>query len=279
MRGKTAGVRKKLKIYLPFTSNEIKRNMAYKGAFYLFVFCTTFSSFINFFLWKAIYGSAQNAILGGMSWDEMVVYVFMSYVTSTLIMVGISENVSEDVVKGTVAMNLIKPIDYRTSLIFQALGTSIYRFFVPSVLVWTGVEVYRVAVMKGELPSPLTVLLYLCSMLFSFLLYVLFDFCFGMIAFFTTYIFGLSMAKAAFLAFLTGQLIPLSFFPEAVQKVFEFLPFSSMVYTPVMIYLGKYSGQELLFVLGRQLIWIAALYGLGSLIWRRVTRRLVVLGG
>ena len=30
-------MKKKLRIYLPFASNELKRQMAYKGAFYLFL--------------------------------------------------------------------------------------------------------------------------------------------------------------------------------------------------------------------------------------------------
>ena len=110
-------------------------------------------------------------------------------------------------------------------------------------------------------------------------IYVLFDFCFGMIAFFTTYIFGLRMAKNALLSFLTGQLIPISLFPLAAQKVFDFLPFSSMVYTPVMVYLGKYQEADLAWALGRQAIWVVLLYLLGSIIWKKVTKRLVVLGG
>ena len=57
------------------------------------------------------------------------------------------------------------------------------------------------------------------------------------------------------------------------------MPFSSMIYTPVMIYLGKYSGQELLFAMGRQFVWIVILYWLGNVIWAKVTKRLVVLGG
>ena len=108
---------------------------------------------------------------------------------------------------------------------------------------------------------------------------ILFDFCFGMIAFFTTYIFGMLMAKSALLSFLTGQLIPISLFPEVFQKIFDFLPFSSMVYTPVMIYLGKYTGETLAFALGRQFFWVVCLYVLGSVIWKQVTKRLVVLGG
>jgi ABC-2 type transport system permease protein len=52
-----------------------------------------------------------------------------------------------------------------------------------------------------------------------------------------------------------------------------------MIYAPVMIYLGKYQGAELAWVLLRQLAWVLILYGLGTLIWNRVTKRLVVLGG
>ena len=52
-----------------------------------------------------------------------------------------------------------------------------------------------------------------------------------------------------------------------------------MVYTPVMIYLGKYDSAQLMFVMLRQAAWIVILYALGSLIWRQVTKRLVVLGG
>ena len=272
-------MKKLFKVYIPFTVNEIKVNLAYPASFYLFILCTMFGSFINYFLWMAIYGSASGATLGGLTRGEMVVYVFMSYVTSSLTMISISENVSEDVVKGTVSMNLIKPIDYRLSLIFMAFGNVIYRFFAPCILVWVGLEYYKVVFLGMEITSIYNIVLYIISLIFSFTLYVLFDFCFGMIAFFTTYIFGMAMAKEALLRFLTGQLIPLTFFPEIVQRIFDFMPFSSMVYTPVMIYLGKYSGNELMFVLARQLVWILIHDILGRIIWKKVTKRLVVLGG
>ena len=269
---------KSLKIYLPFASNELKRMLAYKGAFYLFILISLFKSFISYYLWMAVYGSSDKGVLGGLSQSEMVVYVFMVYVTSC-VMVSISDWISDDVIKGTVAMNLIKPIDYRLSLIFRAMGDMVYRFLAPSVLIWIGVEVYKVTVLGLAPVTAGRIILYLISCMMSFLIYVLFDFCFGMIAFFTTYILGMMMVQEALLSFLTGQLIPISFFPGAVQNIFEFLPFSSMIYTPVMIYLGKYSGQMLGFALLRQAVWVVILYVLGSLIWKKVTKRLVVLGG
>lgn len=268
-----------IRIYLPFATNELKRNMAYKGAFYLWIFISLFSSFISYFLWQAVYGSSQNATLGGLTQNEMVVYVFMVYVTSSMTMITISDWVSDDVVKGTVAMQLIKPIDYRMSLIAKAVGVMIYRFLAPGVFVWVGLEIYKVCVLKMEVISLQTFLVYIVSCIMSFLISVLFDFCFGMVAFFTTYIFGMLMAKEAILSFLCGQLIPLSFFPQSIWRIFEFLPFPSMVYTPVMIYLGKYTGMELAMALFKQALWVVILYVLGSLIWKQVTKRLIVLGG
>lgn len=272
-------MRKLLRTYLPFVANEVKTQLAYRGAFYLWAFISLFSSFISYFLWMAIYGSSKSGVIGNLTQDEMVVYIFMVYITSSLVSISVSTWVGYDVVEGRVAMNLMKPIDYRASLIAQALGDMLYHLVVPSVFIWIGIEAYKVFVLDMPLVSLPTLLLYICSVLMSFLLYVLFDFCFGMVAFFTTYIFGLRMAKTALLSFLTGQLIPISLFPEVVQRIFDCFPFSSMIYTPVMIYLGKYTGQELIFALVRQFIWIFILYWLGSWIWKKVTKRLVVLGG
>lgn len=270
---------KRLRIYLPFAVNEIKTQMAYKGAFYLFILISTFGSFVSYFLWSAIYSSSSGGLLGGLTHDEITVYIFMVYVTGSAVTVSISDWVSDDVVKGTVAMHLIKPIDYRMSLVVRALGQMVYRFLVPAVFIWAGLELYKYFVLGLPFTGLANIGLYIVSCAMSFLIYVLFDFCVGMIAFFTSYVFGLFLVKEALLSFLTGQLIPLSFFPEAVQRIFDFLPFSSMIYTPVMIYLGKYQPSELAFVLLRQAVWVLALYAFGTFVWKRVTRRLEVLGG
>lgn len=49
--------------YLPFAVNELKRPLAYEASFFLFIFISTFGSFISYFLWMAIYGSANGQAL------------------------------------------------------------------------------------------------------------------------------------------------------------------------------------------------------------------------
>ena len=63
-----------LKVYWPFTENELKRNLAYKGSFYLFMLCSCFGAFISYYLWMAIYGSSSTGVLGGFTKNEMVIY-------------------------------------------------------------------------------------------------------------------------------------------------------------------------------------------------------------
>ena len=272
-------MRKFLRIYTPFTLNEIKAQLSYRGALLLFFFCGILSSFIAYYLWIAIYDSSTSGVIEGLTKNQMILYVFMSYITSNLALWGISEDISEDVVQGRIALNLIKPMDYRISMIFKAIGIFMYRFFIPCIFLWLGLELYQYFFLTHSFTPLPNILFYLVSVILSFFIHVLFDFCFSMISFFTTYIFGLKMIKDALLSFLSGALIPIRFFPPLLRKVFHFLPFSSMIYTPVMIYIGGYTQNEIVQYIGLQFVWIVVLYMTGSIIWKQVTKRLVVLGG
>lgn len=114
----------------------------------------------------------------------MVVYIFMSYVTTAIATVGISDEIADGVMEGSVVMTLLKPIDYRISLIFKALGEAMYRFLAPAVFIWIGLEVYKTTVLGLGVTPIRNILLYIVSTVMSFFIYVLFDFCFGMVAFY-----------------------------------------------------------------------------------------------
>ncbi|MDD7266670.1 MAG: ABC-2 family transporter protein [Lachnospiraceae bacterium] len=272
-------MKRKLKVYLPFSVNVFKTQLSYPAAFYVFILISLFAVFVSYALWRAIYAGSGRGVLGGFTETEMIRYIFMSYVTNSIVAVSIMEDVGRDVVRGEVAIYLIKPLDYRLSLIAKAFGMMVYRFLLPGIWIWIGIEVYLMNVKAAAVITPSAIILFPVSCLLSFLIYVLFDFCFGMIAFYTTHIFGMYMVKNAVVGLLSGSLLPLTFFPPVLQQILGLLPFSSMVYTPLMLYLGKLSGAELQSALLRQVIWLVVLYGLGSLIWRRVTGRLVILGG
>ena len=68
--------------------------------------------------------------------------------------------------------------------------------------------------------------------------------------------------------FLTGVIVPFTFFPEWFQQVVAWLPFQAISYVPVTIYLGKRPGDRTLArpaaaggLGGRPLRWPAAWSG------------------
>ena len=89
----------------------------------------------------------------------------------------------------------------------------------------------------------------------------------------------MNILKNSIINFLSGMLIPLAFMPDFLRKTLEYMPFSSMNYTPVMIYMGKYSIYETVFRLLVQAVWAVIIYALSKIIWLGAIKRLSVQGG
>jgi ABC-2 type transport system permease protein len=79
--------------------------------------------------------------------------------------------------------------------------------------------------------------------------------------------------------FLSGMVLPLSFFPGWLRSVAHALPFAAILQTPVDVWLGKHHGAGLVGVLALQLAWAVVLLALGRVALRAGARKLVVQGG
>jgi len=272
-------LKQKFKIYWPFTVSEIQGALSYRGRFYFFIFARLLRIFITYYLWKAVFASSRQAMLNGFTFNNMVGYVFISYLTADLVNSGSSRYIGYEVVDGSIAINLIRPINYRTRIFFTSLGSFIYKLIMPALPIWIGFTVISYLSVQELPPAFTTIIQFLISLTLSFLIMFLFEFCFGMLSFYTTYIWGLNMVKHSVLRFLTGELIPITFFPAAIRKALNFMPFSSMNYTPVMVYLGKIRGVEYWQSIAIQALWVVILYLLGSFLWNKAIKRLTILGG
>ena len=76
-----------------------------------------------------------------------------------------------------------------------------------------------------------------------------------------------------------GWVPALAFFPKVVSDILSFLPFSSLIYTPVMIIVGKYDANQILQALALQFFWLLVMVGLSQLIWKRVQSFITIQGG
>ena len=120
---------------------------------------------------------------------------------------------------------------------------------------------------------------YLFSLTLAYLINFFFNICFGFSAFVFKNLWGSNLLKTSIVAFMSGSLIPLAFFPKVISDILSFLPFSSLIYTPVMIIVGKYDASQILQALLLQLFWLIVMVGLSQLIWKRVQSFITIQGG
>ena len=121
--------------------------------------------------------------------------------------------------------------------------------------------------------------LYLFSLTLAYLINFFFNICFGFSAFVFKNLWGSNLLKTSIVDFMSGSLIPLTFFPKVVSAILSFLPFSSLIYTPVMIIVGKYDASQILQALLLQFFWLIVMVGLSQLIWKRVHSFITIQGG
>lgn len=267
-----------LRTYMPFIRAGIQESVAYRVNFLCFALGNVLSSFIMYFIWHAVFLSSEGDTFMGFSMETMVVYLFVSFATGILTNNSVAYAIGEDIRDGSIAMRMIKPVRFDLTLIFHEIGNS-YMSLVVYIPVIIGVEIYRFAV-TGSLQLNIGLfLVYLLSLFLAFLINCYFNLCFGFSAFLLKNLWGANILKDTIVGFVSGATIPLAFMPEALRSVLQFLPFASLTYTPVMIYVGMYDIQTILFYLGLQLFWLAFFVGLSLLIWKNIVKYLCVQGG
>ena len=269
-----------LRTYMPFARSVMQTYLSYGVNAVVFMLGGFLRVFLAYYLWMAIFDSSGQEVLRGFSRVEMAVYVMMMDFIIRLTFAAEADGwVGEEVRSGAIAMNLIKPISYTGRIFFMSLGSLFYEVlfvFLPMGLIfgWLGTQFLGVI-----LPEPIQFAAFFLSVFMGFLILFSINLSFGFLAFYLKNLWGMGNFKYVLLTFLSGALIPISFFPEAFQPLLLALPFSSIHYTPVQIFLGKIQGQELLIALGTQALWAVIFYLGSQLVYRGAVKHLTVQGG
>jgi ABC-2 type transport system permease protein len=90
---------------------------------------------------------------------------------------------------------------------------------------------------------------------------------------------GISGMLSLLMITFSGNLLPLTLFPDRWQAVIRWLPYSQLLDAPIRFYTGEYAPAEALRVIPLQVFWAAVLIGLGAWLWDSNRKRLIVQGG
>lgn len=267
------------RIYRPFTRAGVQNAMAYRTSFLCFALGQSLYCFVMYFIWKAVFISSGESTFMGFTMTDMTVYVFLSNIVGFLTSTDSTDNLADEIHDGSIIMRMIKPVNLDYSLLTFEMGNKVMIITCIFLPVMLGVEIYRGMVLGYVAFRITNFLVFALSSFLSYLLAFYLNLIFGYLAFYLMNIWGFTILKSSIINFFSGALIPLSFFPGIVRTVFEQLPFASLIYVPTMIYMGKYSALEIVFVLCKQVLWIVVFVLISRMIWSWAQKRLAVQGG
>lgn len=265
--------------YKPFINAGIQELISYRVNFLLYRIGDVMGAFVAFYLWKAVFDSSQEPLIQGFSMADITLYIIMSFVTNLLTRSDSSFMIGEEVKDGSIIMRLLRPVHFAASYLFTELGFKWLIFISVGLPFLSVIVLMKILSGQGIVEVLGLTVLYLFSLTLAYLINFFFNICFGFSAFVFKNLWGSNLLKTSIVAFMSGSLIPLTFFPKVVSDILSLLPFSSLIYTPVMIVVGKYDASQILQALLLQFFWLIVMVGLSQLIWKRVQSFITIQGG
>jgi ABC-2 type transport system permease protein len=137
-----------------------------------------------------------------------------------------------------------------------------------------------VFIFKVKFTFGIGLFLFPLSLLLAFLISFSIDYFIGLLGFYSESVWGFSTTKEIIVTVFSGALIPLQFFPEAIQKVLYWLPFQAIYHTPLMMVTRPDQGLEVFLpMLLIQLGWAGVTFFLARLFYNQAIKVLRIAGG
>lgn len=275
------------KRYKPFFRAGAMDFLAYKFSVFTWLIISGLQVLCVVFLWTAVYKNSVdgvNTIINGFSFKEMIVYLVM--INIFMFIMGDSTTlftINDEIKDGTIAMSFTKPISYRTRFIATTLGSAALNFLIIGLPGFTIAYIVFGIIGFIKFTSIWSFLLYILLFLISGIIAILINdvicYIFGVMCFYTSSGWGLNQIKEVVVDFLSGTLIPLSFFPGVFKTIVNMLPFAGMAQNPVLILLMKVDYLEALKIIGLGLGWLIILEIFAKLLFSHASKKVTVQGG
>ncbi|MBE6858843.1 MAG: hypothetical protein E7498_05345 [Ruminococcus sp.] len=264
------------KKYLTLTRAGIIESLQFRLGTLVIIAGNLLYLIVVYFLWKAIYASAGTDTVNGMTFTDTLIYLVLATALFNFMEMYFVWEIGRNIQSGKIALDLLKPMEYRKYLFWSYSGTFVTQFFftfLPTFIVVT-------AVTHGAIHLGINLLFFVISVVLAVSINYSIDFLVGTICLYTESIWGINIMKQVIVMLLSGVTVPIAFFPEPLKTITYYLPFQSIYNAPLSILLdGKSDPETLLTTFGMQLFWCVAMTVLSKLFWKASLRQITVNGG
>ncbi len=251
-----------------------KMELQYRGAVLGGVICQVFFGLILVSLYRALYRSRPQAL----PLETVVSYVWLQQAFFRMLLSS-DNDLADKIRTGDIAYDLCRPVDmywfYYARIMAQKLVGSLLR----------GVPMLAFALLLPGgwglmLPaSPAALLCAAASLAMGLMCVSAMENITMGITMRTLDPRGVQALLNLLMTLMAGNVLPLTLFPDAWQRVLALLPWTQMLDAPIRLYTGVRETAAAAGVLGVQILWTAVLMLLGTELWKRNRKKLVLQGG
>ncbi|MBX7168888.1 MAG: ABC-2 family transporter protein [Pirellulales bacterium] len=257
----------------------IEERLVYRGDFALGTLMRFLPFVTQIFLWNAVFAANGNrAIADTYSFHDMVAYYLLTNVVRAFSsMPGLASNIALDIRSGGIKKYLIQPIDMIGFLLLSRMAHKLVYYAVA-----TGPFALVFWLCRGFFPGWPDwdlLLVFLASLLLSFLLGFFLEAAIGMLGFWLLEVSSLLFIYMLFSFFLSGHMFPLELLQGRWSLGWALPPLQYLAYFPTAVFLGKLSREEAYLGLAVQLGWVLLFACLCRWAYRAGVRRYSAFGG
>jgi len=248
--------------------------LSYRFEFFTALFSRFILLFVMAFFWKAAYNGLD--VVEMVNERQMLTYSVISMIMSGVFSISVESSIRNRVRKGDVAVDFIKPVNIFLMYLSEDVGSSVTE------IVKTAIPVLICSALFIVIPAPssfLNFILFLASSLLSYSILWLISAIFGLFYFWVIDLGPIGAVKDYLIAILSGAFIPIWFFPQTIQTILKYLPFTYTYQHPLKIYIGRATVEEALIGMGIQLLWVLIFFVSFKLLKKRVEKNILVQGG
>lgn len=263
------------KMYWEFTRKSFQRAAVYRFDAWTRIIGNVMMLFMWGFIWYGLYrgkGSVE-----GVSFQAMLAYILVSQALQGLHGAGTPLwEIQERVRTGDIAMEMLRPYDYPTRMLFADLGGMTFYFLTAIVPLYTVLFL----VLKPAVPASFAQwALFGLAAVLGYLIRYSIELTFGLFTFWLVETGGVEDVFYFSISLFSGSLVPLWFFPGWLEQVARYLPFQGIFFIPNSIFVGQLTGPAVYSALFSQVVWLVICYAILRFVWGKAAMKIVVQGG
>jgi ABC-2 type transport system permease protein len=207
----------------------------------------------------------------------LVSYYVLIFVIDRLTSFYFEQKMQDEIREGTFSRYLLKPISVQKYLLWDNIGGKGFNTLFLLLPILGIISI----IFSGNLifPGLTNFGLFLASLTSAFFIQFSLALLVTSGAFFIEQAFAINHLHWMLDAVAGGYMLPLTFYPQILQNLFSFLPFSFVYYIPVSIYTGQFSTPQALQKIGFSVAWAVFLYFLSVIVWRIGIKKYSSVGG